>query len=460
MEAHHPSPERQPTAAHQQQLQPASAPEITPSNAPTLQSPSATDLPPASALELQPPHTPELQPSLEWQSSAVSSTYQRATADLESGLASVDAQPLSPPPSLRKRCLRGTSPHVESEGIRGASNPGSSSSEEPDDSNDEDWSTAESAEEDEEVTVDSGGDDSGEEDISINLIEVDVNLKVTDLIRADNCKRRCLEGKARELESLGCSISQMTKSQKMTSVYLMLVIKFLLAQVHMGVLNRVDYKFFVKGHTNNSCDRGFGHIRMFVSRQDCWTLGQVVSAVRNSATSNRTVHISRDDGFFKGYKTPVKELYKNLTGVQQYQWFGMDASKPGMVECRKSPSADADEQDLRRKVDGILTANTKVARMFEHFLEPLPVHGVNTERKYTMHYVVRPYVPEEFRGDEIYTALSKEQDDSAKAAMQSRRQHRAAMALPAKENLDQRGCGVQKRKMKIPWLRRSPGDAE
>ncbi|KAE8900860.1 hypothetical protein PF010_g1307 [Phytophthora fragariae] len=222
MEAHHPSPERQPTAAHQQQLQPASAPEITPSNAPTLQSPSATDLPPASALELQPPHTPELQPSLEWQSSAVSSTYQRATADLESGLASVDAQPLSPPPSLRKRCLRGTSPHVESEGIRGASNPGSSSSEEPDDSNDEDWSTAESAEEDEEVTVDSGGDDSGEEDISINLIEVDVNLKVTDLIRADNCKRRCLEGKARELESLGCSISQMTKSQKMTSVYLML----------------------------------------------------------------------------------------------------------------------------------------------------------------------------------------------------------------------------------------------
>ncbi|ETP03158.1 hypothetical protein F441_19849, partial [Phytophthora nicotianae CJ01A1] len=30
---------------------------------------------------------------------------------------------------------------------------------------------------------------------------------------------------------------------------------------HMGVLERVDYKFFVKGHTKNSCDRGFGHIR-------------------------------------------------------------------------------------------------------------------------------------------------------------------------------------------------------
>ncbi|KAE9047477.1 hypothetical protein PR002_g1014 [Phytophthora rubi] len=229
-------------------------------------------------------------------------------------------EPLSPPPSLRKRCLRGTSPHVESEGIRGASNPGSSSSEEPDDSNDEDWSTAESAEEDEEVTVDSGGDDSGEEDISINLIE---------------CTMKC-------------------------------------------------------------------------------------------------------------------------TRVQQYQWFGMDASKPGMVECRKSPSADADEQDLRRKVDGILTENTKVARMFEHFLEPLPVPGVNTEKKYTMHYVVRPYVPEEFRGDEIYAAFSNEQDDSAKAAMQSRRQHRAAMALPAKENLDQRGCGVQEEEDEDPVAKKKP----
>ncbi|KAE9150768.1 hypothetical protein PF001_g4877 [Phytophthora fragariae] len=224
----------------------------------------------------------------------------------------------------------------------------------------------------------------------------------------------------------------------------------------MGVLNRIDYKFFVKGHTKNSCDRGFGHIRKFVSRQDCWTLGQVVSAVRDSATSNRTVHISCDDGFFKGYKSLVKELYKNLTGVQQYQWFEMDASQPGMVDCRKSPSADAEEQYLRRKVDGILTENTKVARMFEHFLESLSVPGVNTEKKYTMHYVVRPYVPEEFRGDEIYAALSKEQDDSAKAAKQSRHQHPAAMALTAKENLDQRGRGVQEEEEEATVAKKKP----
>ncbi|ETO59057.1 hypothetical protein F444_22565, partial [Phytophthora nicotianae P1976] len=39
------------------------------------------------------------------------------------------------------------------------------------------------------------------------------------------------------------------------------VIRFFLAQVQYGTFERVDYKFFVKGHTKNSCDRGFGHIR-------------------------------------------------------------------------------------------------------------------------------------------------------------------------------------------------------
>ncbi|EGZ20011.1 hypothetical protein PHYSODRAFT_492739 [Phytophthora sojae] len=160
-----------------------------------------------------------------------------------------------------------------------------------------------------------------------------------------------------------------------------LVIKFLLAQVHMGVLERVDYKFFVKGHTKNSCDRGFGHIRKFLVRQDCWTLDHVVDAVMNSAPSNRTVHISRDDAFFKGYKGLVKELNKNLTGVQQYQWFAMDASKPGVVECRKSPNTDAEEQNIRRNVDGVLTESDKVTRMFEHFLELLPAPAVNMEKK-------------------------------------------------------------------------------
>ncbi|KAJ8569484.1 hypothetical protein ON010_g5780 [Phytophthora cinnamomi] len=152
-----------------------------------------------------------------------------------------------------------------------------------------------------------------------------------------------------------------------------LVISFLLVQVDVGVLERVDYKFL----------RQRPH-EQFV-RPNIWAHPHVCSPSRlldtgpstgrgvDSASSNRTVHISHDDGFFRGYMSVVKELYKTLT--------------------------------------------TKIPHVV--------------------------WVPEEFSRDEIKAALSKEQDDSVKAAKQSPYQHRAAMAIAAKETQDQRGRGVQ-----------------
>ncbi|OWZ12642.1 hypothetical protein PHMEG_00014161 [Phytophthora megakarya] len=215
------------------------------------------------------------------------------------------------------------------------------------------------------------------------------------------------------------------------------VIKFLLAQAHMEVFERVDYKFFVKGHTKNSCDCGFGHIRKHLARTDCWTLNHVVNEVKNAASSNVTVHISREDGFFKSYKPLRTELYKTLVGVQQFQIFSMDSTKPGVVICKKSPNSTAVEKDLRRKVDGHLTEGHKVTRMFSGYLETMPAPPLNAEKIDQMHRTIRPYVPDEFHEDPIYAAPSKQQGDSAKAAKKARREHRAAMARAA--NQDKRG---------------------
>ncbi|EGZ29438.1 hypothetical protein PHYSODRAFT_375757, partial [Phytophthora sojae] len=102
-------------------------------------------------------------------------------------------------------------------------------SDDPDNSADEDWSEKEmSAEEDDEderltgESVESASED--EEDISINLIEVDLRQKVAALIQADACERRCLEGTAREIKWLVCSLSQMTRSERVTSIYTMLAL--------------------------------------------------------------------------------------------------------------------------------------------------------------------------------------------------------------------------------------------
>ncbi|ETN14904.1 hypothetical protein PPTG_07154 [Phytophthora nicotianae INRA-310] len=191
------------------------------------------------------------------------------------------------------------------------------------------------------------------------------------------------------------------------------VIKFFLALVHMGVLERVDYKFFVKGHTKNSCDRGFGHIRKHVSRQVCW------------------------------YKPVVTELYKNLMGVQQYQIFSMVKDQPGVVLCRKGPDDEATRHDLRRNVDGVATDDIKVDRMFTHFLEDLNPPPLNSEKMLDLHNKTHPYVPEGFQDDPIYAKPSEPQQEDAKAAKQACREHRASMAAAANANQDRRDREVQ-----------------
>ncbi|KAE9333530.1 hypothetical protein PR003_g13973, partial [Phytophthora rubi] len=97
-------------------------------------------------------------------------------------------------------------------------------SEEPDDSDDEDWSDDDGSAGEEDVTGESAESvaDVEEDDISINLLDVDLQQCVTNLIRDDACERRCLQGKAGELEWLACSLGQMSKLEKTTCILTLL----------------------------------------------------------------------------------------------------------------------------------------------------------------------------------------------------------------------------------------------
>jgi len=113
-------------------------------------------------------------------------------------------------------------------GVGGA--PEGNESDEPDNSSDDDYSLdsdASNPSEDEgQLTAESaesaGSDVDDTEDISVFLMDVNLQQQVSSLIAADECEDRCLEGKAREHEWLVCSISQMTKQEKTTSLYTLL----------------------------------------------------------------------------------------------------------------------------------------------------------------------------------------------------------------------------------------------
>ncbi|KAL3669977.1 hypothetical protein V7S43_019109 [Phytophthora oleae] len=117
----------------------------------------------------------------------------------------------------------------------------------------------------------------------------------------------------------------------------------------------------------------------------------------------------------------------------------MDKDQPGVVQCRKGPDDEPVQQDLRRKVDGLLTEPEKVSRMFMHFLEDLSPPPLNAEKMLELHSKIHPYVPDEFQDSFIYAAPSEQLQTDAKTAKQARREHRAAMAATAKANQDRRG---------------------
>ncbi|KAG6622440.1 uncharacterized protein IUM83_05526 [Phytophthora cinnamomi] len=143
-------------------------------------------------------------------------------------------------------------------------------------------------------------------------------------------------------------------------------------------------------------------------------MDHVVAPVNDSATSNRTVHITGGNDFSKSYKPILEELYKNLVGVQQFQIFSVHQNTPGVVQCKKGPEDNAVEKDLRRKEDGILTKSVKVARVMKNFLKDLAPPPEKIEKIAELHNNIGPYVPSEFQPDTMYSAPTKDQEEDAK----------------------------------------------
>ncbi|KAG3017746.1 hypothetical protein PC120_g10854 [Phytophthora cactorum] len=215
------------------------------------------------------------------------------------------------------------------------------------------------------------------------------------------------------------------------------VIKMLLALAQTGKLETVDLKCFVKGHTKNAVDRGFGHIRKRFAKEDVWTTDQLLEVIKESSVSSALVHIPKDNPVMKVFRNIVKEAYKDLLNVQRYQLFQMKKANPGVVSCRAGPNEDIMNQDLRRTFDGIRTDASKVRNLLEAHLEPLQPPAPNFKKKLQMHSKIRPYGPAEYRSDPIYDAPTEEEERLAKEAKQARRK---ASAKKKKSTADTSGA--------------------
>ncbi|ETP51089.1 hypothetical protein F442_03703 [Phytophthora nicotianae P10297] len=175
------------------------------------------------------------------------------------------------------------------------------------------------------------------------------------------------------------------------------VVKMLLALAQTGELDVVELKFFVKGHTKNAVDRGFGLMRKKIAKEDVWTADQLLEVINDSSSSSLgIVHFPKENTMMKLFRTPVTEVYKDLKGVQRYQIFTMCEKKPGVTNA------------------------AKVRRLLAAYLEPLQPPPPNFEKKQQMYNKGRPYAPSEIASDPLYAAFTDKEERHAKEAKQAR----------------------------------------
>lgn len=206
------------------------------------------------------------------------------------------------------------------------------------------------------------------------------------------------------------------------------VLKSLLALSHMADLETVELKFFVKGHTKNAVDRGFGHVRKRVSRVDIWTMDHLLEAVNDASATSALVHVSNENNIFKEYRDVVKEAYINLKDIQKFQIFVMKSDSPGVVACQRGPRSTPVLQDLRRKYDGIVVDASRVRVLFTNHLKSLPNPPPNSEKIQQLYNKVRPYVPEEFVNDALYAPPNDEDERKANEIKRARAARQKASA--------------------------------
>ncbi|DAZ93839.1 TPA: hypothetical protein N0F65_009347 [Lagenidium giganteum] len=101
------------------------------------------------------------------------------------------------------------------------------------------------------------------------------------------------------------------------------VVKLFVLHAQIRCLKRTHLKVFVRDHTKNSCNRGFGHIK------------------------RKLLHV----GDLYDFNNPLYELYKNLPAIQKYQIFSVSSASPGMVFCQESPESYTHSFDIRRAYD-------------------------------------------------------------------------------------------------------------
>jgi hypothetical protein len=79
--------------------------------------------------------------------------------------------------------------------------------------------------------------------------------------------------------------------------------------VEMGYFLTVEYVFYIRGHTNNACDRMFNHMKLKFHRRDIFSWGQALETLNIKEHVNI---VDAQESHFKDYGALLDKFYVNF----------------------------------------------------------------------------------------------------------------------------------------------------
>ena len=90
-------------------------------------------------------------------------------------------------------------------------------------------------------------------------------------------------------------------------------------------LNSIELKFQIKGHTRNSCDRGFGIFKQRFVKNEVFTKMKIKEIMDGMGTLSGDV-LEMETFLDWG---ALNDHYKKLDGMSKFQLFSFDSSRKG-----------------------------------------------------------------------------------------------------------------------------------
>jgi len=208
-----------------------------------------------------------------------------------------------------------------------------------------------------------------------------------------------------------------------------MVLRLSMLFVELGYYKKVNFVFFIVGHTKNVADRLFNALKLVYNKENVYNMEQLMTVCNKSSqvTPVRVV-VPGDIRDFDGYESRVYKKPPAGT-VKKNHVFSSSCSRPGWLTVQ--------ETSEHGKSNYLLANQNKdrndLVNRFKDELPIIPAHGLAPIKQVEMYKKWRKYVPVPMRsdiykypGDDVMAKVASERRNSQRKKVAQKRKRPAA----------------------------------